>query len=41
MLVLNAPWQFDRVVGPALPALRQHLGEPGASTRLDWLKTAE
>ncbi|CAH0178710.1 23S rRNA (adenine(2030)-N(6))-methyltransferase RlmJ [Stenotrophomonas indicatrix] len=41
MLVLNAPWQFDRVVGPALPALRQYLGEPGASTRLDWLKTAE
>ncbi len=29
MLLLNPPWQFDRVVGPALPALRQHLGEPG------------
>lgn len=41
MLLLNPPWQFDRVVGPALPALRQHLGEPGASTRLDWLKAPE
>ncbi len=41
MLVLNAPYQFDRVVGPALPALRQHLGETGASTRLDWLKAVE
>lgn len=41
MLVLNAPWQFDRVIGPALPALRQHLGENGASTRLDWLKSSE
>ncbi|NIJ68611.1 23S rRNA (adenine(2030)-N(6))-methyltransferase RlmJ [Xanthomonas sp. 60] len=41
MLVLNAPYQFDRLVGPALPALKAHLGEPGASTRLDWLKTAE
>ena len=41
MLLLNAPWQFDRVVGPALPALRQHLGEPGATTRLDWLKAPE
>lgn len=38
MLILNAPFQFDRVIGPALPALRQYLGEPGASTRLDWLK---
>jgi len=38
MLLLNAPWQFDREVGPALPALRQYLGEPGATTRLDWLK---
>ncbi|HEO8483361.1 TPA: 23S rRNA (adenine(2030)-N(6))-methyltransferase RlmJ [Stenotrophomonas maltophilia] len=41
MLLLNPPWQFDRVVGPALLALRQHLGEPGASTRLDWLKAPE
>lgn len=40
MLVLNAPYQFDRTLGPALPALKQHLGEPGASTRLDWLKAA-
>ncbi len=38
MLLLNAPWQFDREIGPALPALRQYLGEPGATTRLDWLK---
>lgn len=41
MLLLNPPWQFDRVLGPALPVLKKHLGEPGASTRLEWLKTAE
>jgi len=39
MLLLNAPFQFDRTVGPALPVLKQYLGEPGATTRLDWLKT--
>ncbi|MCD9087650.1 23S rRNA (adenine(2030)-N(6))-methyltransferase RlmJ [Stenotrophomonas sp. SY1] len=41
MLLINPPWQFDKVLAPALPALKQHLGEAGASTRLEWLKTAE
>ncbi len=38
MLLLNAPWQIDQAIAPALPALKQHLGEAGASTRLEWLK---
>ncbi|MCC4587717.1 23S rRNA (adenine(2030)-N(6))-methyltransferase RlmJ [Xanthomonas sp. NCPPB 1067] len=38
LLIVNAPWQFDRVLAPALPVLKQHLGEPGASTRLEWLR---
>ncbi|MCW4453390.1 23S rRNA (adenine(2030)-N(6))-methyltransferase RlmJ [Flavobacterium sp. MXW15] len=38
MLILNPPWQFDQALAPALPALKQHLGEAGASTRLEWLK---
>ena len=38
MLLLNAPWQFDQMLAPALPALKTHLGEAGASTRLEWLK---
>lgn len=41
MLLINPPWQFDRVIAPAMPALKQYLGETGASTRLEWLKTAE
>lgn len=41
MLLLNPPWQFDRVLAPAMPVLKQFLGETGASTRLEWLKTAE
>lgn len=41
MLLLNPPWQFDQVLAPAMPALKQHLGEAGASTRLQWLKQAE
>lgn len=40
MLVLNPPWQFDQQVAPALPLLKKSLGEPGAMTRLEWLKTA-
>ncbi|MFT3755915.1 MAG: 23S rRNA (adenine(2030)-N(6))-methyltransferase RlmJ [Pseudoxanthomonas sp.] len=40
MLLLNPPWQFDREIAPALPALRQLLGENGASTRLEWLREA-
>ncbi len=38
MLLVNAPWQFDHALAPALPALRTHLGETGATTRLEWLK---
>jgi 23S rRNA (adenine2030-N6)-methyltransferase len=38
MLLLNAPYQFDRVLAPALPVLEKHLGEAGASTRLEWLR---
>ncbi|HBS63859.1 MAG TPA: 23S rRNA (adenine(2030)-N(6))-methyltransferase RlmJ, partial [Stenotrophomonas sp.] len=41
MLLLNPPWQFDQILAPAMPALKQHLGEAGASTRLQWLKQAE
>ncbi|MFT4256368.1 MAG: 23S rRNA (adenine(2030)-N(6))-methyltransferase RlmJ [Pseudoxanthomonas sp.] len=41
MLMLNPPWQFDREIAPALPALRQLLGENGASTRLEWLREGE
>ncbi|MBV2208879.1 MAG: 23S rRNA (adenine(2030)-N(6))-methyltransferase RlmJ [Thermomonas sp.] len=38
MLILNAPWQFDSQMRPALEALCTALGEAGASTRVDWLK---
>ncbi|MFA4122999.1 23S rRNA (adenine(2030)-N(6))-methyltransferase RlmJ, partial [Xanthomonas perforans] len=38
LLIVNAPWQFDQMLAPALPVLKQHLGEPGASTRLEWLR---
>jgi len=41
MLLVNAPWQFDQVIAPALPVLKKHLGEAGASTRLEWLKASE
>ncbi len=41
MLLVNAPWQFDQLIAPALPVLREHLGETGASTRLEWLKTSD
>jgi len=40
MLLVNAPWQFEQVVAPALATLRTHLGEAGAATRLEWLKAA-
>ena len=40
MLLLNPPWQFEQAAASALPALRKHLGETGASTRLEWLKEA-
>ncbi len=41
MLLVNTPWQFDKILSPALPTLKKHLGEAGASTRLEWLKMPE
>lgn len=38
LLILNAPWQFDATLRPVLDALRDALGEAGASARLEWLK---
>ena len=38
LLLLNPPWQFDKALAPALPLLKQALGEHGATTRLEWLK---
>ena len=40
LLVLNAPWKFDLALAPALPALAAALGERGAGSRLEWLRTA-
>ncbi len=39
MLLLNAPWQFDAAMAPALDAMRDALGEAGASSRSEWLRT--
>ena len=39
MLIVNAPWQFDAAMHPALAALQAALGEPGATSRVEWLKT--
>jgi len=39
MLLLNAPWQFDATMRPVLAALQTALGEPGATSRVEWLKT--
>jgi 23S rRNA (adenine2030-N6)-methyltransferase len=38
LLLLNAPWQLDASLQPALTALQDALGEAGASTRLEWLR---
>ena len=38
MLLLNAPWQFDVVMRPAMAALQAALGEPGAASRVAWLR---
>ena len=38
LLVLNAPWKLDAALQPALQALRDALGEAGATTRLEWLR---
>ena len=40
LLVLNAPWQFDLRLHASLTALRKALGEPGATSRLEWLHKA-
>ena len=40
LLVLNAPWQFDAALRPALEAMGRLLGEQGAGTRLEWLREA-
>ena len=38
LLVLNAPWRFDQTARSAADALRDALGETGASSRTDWLR---
>ena len=38
MLLLNAPWQFDAAMRPALAALAASLGEAGADARVEWLR---
>jgi len=38
MLMINAPWQLEQAIAPALPVLQRLLGETGATTRLEWLK---
>ena len=38
LLLLNAPWQFDVQIAPALKALQVALGEAGASSRCEWLR---
>ncbi|MEO6264924.1 MAG: 23S rRNA (adenine(2030)-N(6))-methyltransferase RlmJ [Luteimonas sp.] len=40
MLLLNPPWQLDAELASALDRLRDALGEPGASSRLEWLRQA-
>jgi 23S rRNA (adenine2030-N6)-methyltransferase len=41
MLMINAPWQLEQEIAPALPILQKLLGEAGATTRLEWLKQPE
>ncbi|MBN8212174.1 MAG: 23S rRNA (adenine(2030)-N(6))-methyltransferase RlmJ [Xanthomonadales bacterium] len=41
LLILNAPWQFDRRLQASIAALRNALGEPGASSRVEWLREAD
>ncbi|MBP7788742.1 23S rRNA (adenine(2030)-N(6))-methyltransferase RlmJ, partial [Thermomonas sp.] len=38
MLLLNAPWQFDVAMRPALDGLCAALGEAGGSARVEWLR---
>ena len=39
LVIVNPPWKFDQQLAPALPLLKKTLGEAGAMTRLEWLKT--
>lgn len=39
LVIVNPPWKFDQQIAPALPLLKKTLGELGAMTRLEWLKT--
>ena len=39
LLLLNVPWRLDVQLASALPALRAALGESGASSRVEWLRT--
>jgi len=41
MLMINAPWQLEQDIAPALPILQKLLGDTGATTRLEWLKQPE
>jgi 23S rRNA (adenine2030-N6)-methyltransferase len=42
LLLLNPPWQFDRLLESTLPALAQALGESaGAGAHWQWLRQAE
>lgn len=40
LLILNAPWHFDRQLQASVAALRNAIGEPGASSRVEWLREA-
>jgi 23S rRNA (adenine2030-N6)-methyltransferase len=41
LLILNAPWQFDRRLQSSVTALRNTLGEAGASSRVEWLRAPD
>jgi 23S rRNA (adenine2030-N6)-methyltransferase len=41
LLILNAPWQFDRHLQASVTALRNVLGETGASSRVEWLRAPD
>ena len=41
LVIVNPPWKFDQQLAPALPVLKAALGETGATTRLEWLKTPD
>jgi 23S rRNA (adenine2030-N6)-methyltransferase len=38
LLILNAPWRFDETARAVAEALRDALGEAGASARTEWLR---